>query len=604
MSQDSRERAVQLNVRSRGIRSREGGNVMKGKKAKNDLSRRDFIKTTAVGVGATALTGLGAKEARATALPESWDYEADIVVLGFGFAGQAVAIEARDAGASVLVLEKAPRKHWGGSSAANNNLDSCSIGRNVEVAIEYLRSECWGTVEDEDLIRDHVLANHELPAWIESLGGKVVWTPRVPTYPLIPGGENWGGTAEQHNSFIGYPPAEYLQKYPDGSGKAPWQEWMNDLAEARGIKILGDTPATELIQDVATKEILGVKALTGVTTTADFHYTGGRGITVKAKKAVVLACGGYENNPEILHNFSPHPHSAFVTMYGSPYSTGDGLIMAANVGAKLWHMNKKEAHNMASTVASKELGVGRTVNAWATSIAKGPGIIVNRDGQRFHNEYHNSGHSDDRREWDRFEHKLLPTDDYNFSDYRNCPFFWIFDDTTMKAGALGGSSQFAGVFNIWRWTKDNLAELAKGWFIKADTVEALGKMIEVRDFFGRVVGMNAAGLVETVNKYNQYCAGGKDLDFGRRPSTLTPLVTPPFYAMEVCECQTNTDGGPKHNRYNQVLNNFDQPIPRLYAVGELGSIFGALYNGAENIPECCSSGRRAAKHAVTLQSWD
>ncbi len=74
--------------------------------------------------------------------------------------------------------------------------------------------------------------------------------------------------------------------------------------------------------------------------------------------------------------------------------------------------------------------------------------------------------------------------------------------------------------------------------------------------------------------------------------------------MEICDCQTNTDGGPEHNQFNQTLDQDGKPIPRLYNVGELGSIYGHLYNGAGNIPETYSGGRVAAKHALTLKPWD
>jgi 3-oxosteroid 1-dehydrogenase len=178
----------------------------------------------------------------------------------------------------------------------------------------------------------------------------------------------------------------------------------------------------------------------------------------------------------------------------------------------------------------------------------------------------------------------------------------------MKAGPLGSpkgtGSKFAAIAATHLWTEDNQEELAKGWFIKADTIQELGEMIECKDHFGRVVGMDAAGLVDTVNKYNQYCATGVDVDFGRNPSSLEPLATPPFYAMEICELQTNTQGGPEHNKDCQTLDPNGVPIPRLYNCGEFGSIFGALYSGGQNIPEAAAGGILAARHAVTLDPWD
>jgi glutamate dehydrogenase/leucine dehydrogenase len=76
----------------------------------SSVSRRDFLKGTAIGTGGAALVGFGAGEARAMGTaPVAWDQEADVVILGFGGAGACAAIEAHDAGASVLVLEKQPK---------------------------------------------------------------------------------------------------------------------------------------------------------------------------------------------------------------------------------------------------------------------------------------------------------------------------------------------------------------------------------------------------------------------------------------------------------------------------------------------------------------
>jgi len=386
---------------------------------------------------------------------------------------------------------------------------------------------------------------------------------------------------------------------------------MKGFAEAREISVEAGTvkcatPATELIQDPITKEILGVKALEGVTFAdpPEFHYTGGTEIYVKARKAVILACGGYENNEEMLSNFAPHAHSMDVTFYGSPYNTGDGIRMATAVGARLWHMNKKECHSFSCVPLHHELGHARTVYAYGSQIGETASIIVNRDGKRFMNEYFDSGHSDRHHPYDEFEHMLMPADDYDYSDYRNLPMYWIFDDTRMKEGSLARSGQWTGIHKIYEWSEDNEAELAKGYFIKADTIEELAQKIVVKDFFGRVVGMDAAGLVETVTKYNQYAAAGKDEDLGRKPSTLIPLSTPPFYAMQVSECQTNTQGGPEYTKNQRTVGVDGQPIPRLYNAGENGSIYGFLYNGAGNVPEAYATGRLAAKDAVTLEPWD
>lgn len=578
------------------------------------LSRRSFLTGAAVVAAGAAVTGLAActqpgadggsgSTGSDPNIPTTWDYEADVVVLGFGFAGQAAALEASDLGASVLILDKAPREHVGGSSAANVNHDFSFIGPDPETNIKYVTAECWGTVDDPETIRMQIEENHKLPAWFESLGGRVEYRRTVPTYPTIPGAAEMD---TETNSFVVLPPQAYIDEFPSpASGRSPFQEWMCDLIEERNIPLMCNTAGTELIQDGITGEILGVMALTDLTFSADFkQQPGGKEIYVKAKKGVVVATGGYEANHEMLKNYAPHPHSGHVTMYGSPYSNGEGLTMTTQVGAKLWHMNKKECHSFACAPASEELGGAMLVSCWATQIGDQPGIMVNRDGKRFYNEYHFGGHSDQTRTWDAFTHKNVPDDDYTYCDYRNIPFYFIFDDTTMKEKQLGRNNRFIQVLGGYLWSKDNQAELAKGWITQADTLEDLGKKVEIKNYFGEVVGMDAAGLAETVAKYNEYCASGVDAEFGRRADTLLPIVKPPFYAMEICDCQTNTQGGPKHNGHCQVLDAFDRPISRLYVAGELGSIYGHLYNGGENIPEASSGGRRAARHAVGLTAWD
>jgi succinate dehydrogenase/fumarate reductase flavoprotein subunit len=593
------------------------------KETPRKISRKDFVKGAAALAGAGALVSCGPAATPAPAetpkpcptcppaeecptcptpwLPEKWDYEADIVVVGYGGGGIGAAIEAVDGGASVLVLEKDPLVRGGNTGCCGG---SCNIGSSVDAGIEYLTSECWGTVANAELISDHVEAVHDLPGWIEDLGGKVIWRDTTPSYPLIPGGDKWGGTADEHAGFrIDVDGAE-------GDGHALYG-FFTDAAAAKGISVddgnvKAASPATALIQDPVTKEILGVKALEGVTFAdpPEFTYTGGTEIYVKAKKGVIIACGGYENAEELLRNTAPYPHSAYVTFYGCPYNTGDGIHMATAVGAKLWHLNKKEMHAFACVPLSKELGHGRSVSAYGNQLGESASIIVNRDGNRFMNEYFNSGHSDQHRPFDDFEHKHMPSDDYEYSDYRNVPMYWIFDDTRMKSGSLSRTGQWTGIHQIYEWSDDNVAELQKGYFIQADTIEELGKKIEIKNFFGEVVGMDAAGLVATVEKYNQYCAAGKDGDFGRRASTLIPLSTPPFYAMEVCQCQTNTQGGPEFTKYQQTMGADGEPIPRLYNVGENGSIYGSLYNGGGNCPESYATGRIAAKHALTLDPWD
>jgi hypothetical protein len=84
-------------------------------------SRRIFMKPAALGVGATAFSQIGSRNAAAVQASQvpGWDYEAGIVILGAGGAGLMIAITAQDKGADVLILEKAPEAHAGGNTGVS-----------------------------------------------------------------------------------------------------------------------------------------------------------------------------------------------------------------------------------------------------------------------------------------------------------------------------------------------------------------------------------------------------------------------------------------------------------------------------------------------------
>jgi predicted oxidoreductase len=117
------------------------------------------------------------------------------------------------------------------------------------------------------------------------------------------------------------------------------------------------------------------------------------------------------------------------------------------------------------------------------------------------------------------------------------------------------------------------------------------------------IGRDPDALEQTVVRYNEFCALGKDLDFGRSPEYLLAIETPPYYAMELSPTFTNTQGGPRRNLHAQILDIRGNPIPRLYSSGELGSIYSNAYNGGMNLGECMAFGRIAAEHVTGLDPW-
>ena len=124
----------------------------------------------------------------------------------------------------------------------------------------------------------------------------------------------------------------------------------------------------------------------------------------------------------------------------------------------------------------------------------------------------------------------------------------------------------------------------RGWILRADSIEELAKKIQA-DPENRKL-MDADRLVETVRRFNSYCALGKDEQFNRTPSTMGPVEKPPFYAMKMYPGGPNTKGGLDANADRYVLDWNGNPIPRLFAAGEIASMFKFTYQAGGNLTEC------------------
>ena len=85
---------------------------------------------------------------------------------------------------------------------------------------------------------------------------------------------------------------------------------------------------------------------------------------------------------------------------------------------------------------------------------------------------------------------------------------------------------------------------------------------------------------------------------------MVRIDTPPYYVGEVWPVVSNTQGGPVHNVKQQVMNVYNEPIPRLYAAGECGSAFGFLYLSGANLSECLITGKIAGREVSALQPWE
>lgn len=488
-----------------------------------------------------------------SSLPARWDIEADIVVVGFGAAGMAAAVTAHDLGADVVILEKAPEGQEGGNTrvAGQGYLNTSSVGG----AIAYLTALCGPFTVPEAMVRvwaEEMCQNND---WLASLGGD----PQEHQHPPV------------GIEFPDLPGADCVHKFHDGPTYGYSYTWklFERLVKERPIRIFYETPGRALIQHDITKDILGVRA------------AGKDGpVTVKARKGVILTCGGFENNQEMIRNYLPGIPYCYTS--GSPYNEGDGITMAMAVGADLWHMNNYAGPSMALKVP--EIPTTFSMQAFHYSkIIPGGAIVVGPDGRRFADEKFKTRHG------------KVPVNGRWLPLSTPCPMFMIFDHTHFSAGPLYDKHPSHGWTQIverYDWSEDNSAELAKGWIEKADTVAALADRI----------GLDPEVLDQTVARWNAHAAAGHDADFGRT-LMLAPIASGPFYAIELSPSMLNTQGGPRRNEKAQIVRPDGSPIPRLYSSGELGSIYSYLYQGTGNLGECLAFGRVAARHAAALEPW-
>ena len=124
----------------------------------------------------------------------------------------------------------------------------------------------------------------------------------------------------------------------------------------------------------------------------------------------------------------------------------------------------------------------------------------------------------------------------------------------------------------------------------ADTIEELAALIDVP----------ADELALTVQTWNSFCEGGKDLAFYRPEDTLVPVATPPFYACPQVPTFLNTDGGPERSANAEILDVEGNPIPGPYSSGEFGSVWSRMYQGACNLGESAIFNRIAVRHALGI----
>jgi succinate dehydrogenase/fumarate reductase flavoprotein subunit len=517
-------------------------------------------------------------QAMARKLPESWDEEADVVVVGYGYAGAVAALEAREAGADVLLIEKMPDP--GGISITSGG--NVRIVADAEAGFAHLRASNGGTTPDS-VLRALAAGMTEIPDYFEKLckvnRASVDCRQADGNYPF-PGTTTFG-----YVSIERVPDFDPERTYPFVSSYVP----IHRAAGVRLFKVIEDNIRSHkvrvMLSTAAKRLIVGDgRDIRGIAAIRDH-----KPINIKARRAVVLACGGFEASADIQMQYwqeKPVLNAAFMG------NTGDGIRMAQDVGAALWHMwhyhgvygFKHPDPNYPFGIRPKRLPDWIPGEA-ARADVKVPWIIIDRRGRRYMNEYQPYTQDTSWRGMAVFDTQAM--------SYLRIPSYMIMDEP-----GRGTYPIVSPTFNDRRfkfaWSEAALRELEARILHAANSIGELAAQMNIDEQV----------LTAAVAQWNDACVRNEDSIHGRPPSSMVQIATPPFYYAEVWPICSNTHGGPVHDAEQRVLDPFGEPISRLFAAGELGGVFGHLYISGGNLAECFVGGWTAGRNAARLSAWD
>lgn len=528
-----------------------------------EMTRRGFTcSSVAAGVlaaGACAVEMASAQEEGGPAepsydatVPETWDRETEVLVLGLGIAGCCAIVEANDLGAKVLGVNSAASVI--DCSCTRSGGWICGVGARIQQAdgiedsvgtfVDDIRMD-GGDAGDPDIIR----------AWGEISGETIDWL------------EDLGCDIDQHThdarTEAGSDSHSVARDYisnPVGSGLG-WMQGLDGAIEERGIEVLWSTKATRLFRN-AEGRVVGahVEAMDG-SSVAD----------IGASKGVILAVGGLGRNLAAHKTYTPSMrevvNEATEVNFGcSENCLGNGYQMAKDIDAYVFNSPPTQGSSTRINNQGEVYGAGWLEYIWGHDA----GIIeVNDDGRRFNDEC----------SFEDFYNKKM------WSKQPGMESFIIFDSDTLATE--NGQAYAQPIIDLAEST-------GAGTVFSADTLEGLAEAINVP----------ADALLDTVESFNAHVDSQEPDEFGRT-SFAMKVQTPPFYAGRTAVVVGISKGGCKIDPQARVIDNKDQVIPGLYAAGEIafaqahGDARTHIVGGPNSSAACF--GRIAARSAVTAE---
>ena len=438
----------------------------------------------------------------------------DTVVVGAGGAGMTAALEAKAAGMNVIIVEKASYS-GGNTSRATGGMNAAEIktqkALNVNDTVDqFVKDTMAGgyNKNNEKLVRKMCEESSNAIDWLAEIG--------APLTDL---------------SFSGGATNKRIHRPEDGSGVGAFLvKAFNKNIEEKQIPVYYDTEATKILTDDKGAAV-GIEAKS-----EDKVYT------INAK-SVILATGGFGANEELYTKYKPQL-KGYVTTNVSTI-TGDGIIMATEIGANTVDMEQIQIH----------LTVEQSTSLLITESVRGDGaILVNKSGVRF---------GDELRTRDVVSASIIEQED-SFA-------YLIFDQQL----------------------RDELKAVEKyienGIVTTADSVEELAKKI----------GLDEKTLSTTVSTWNKAVADKKDAEFGRNTGMDHDISVGPFYAIKIAPGVHHTMGGLEINEKAEVISKDGNAIPGLFAAGEVcGGIHGGNRIGGTAVTDIVVFGRIAGTTAA------
>ena len=559
------------------------------------LSRRQFVGTAA---GSAAALGAGAilapafasaagatparpAEAGATAnslqpasaataqsnVPTSWDYQADVIVVGAGAAGQVAAIAAARGGSSVLVVE-ANYDVGGHAMLAGGHMDQMGPPSQVFASLTA------ASTPYQDRALSNVYANNmpRLFYWLisngmvlSSSGSTYIPCTTLPT-TMISVYAQYEGVIANGAAFT--PSIES----PGGRGDTALVRTMENTARSIGVQYLLNWKMTGIVREQPyggnvlgiTANATGGRFLPGSTTPLQSWKSLGNvnlqlsTANIRANKAVIICDGGHSSNPARREEFDFRQTGVYHAA-GEPFSfqNGDGEYAARRVGAALWATGNEADFGSAITVPGRigceyqYANLHWTPGSPIFPLARASGLAVsnfadiiqvNMAGARFIAE--------------------------NATGYT-----WL--NAAMAINAASAEPDFAAgpVWAIF----DSAAVTREGWtlgspntdplfFYQANDLPTLAQQINSNAY--QTTPMSGAVLQATVTRYNSLVAAGKgDTDFGK--TTFNQQInTPPYYAAFDTPVLHDCLTGVRMDTGARVVDLDANPIPHLYVAGE------------------------------------